>query len=106
MIIISYKTLIIIEKNDFDEKAPTLISKFLHEHECSDKSAPLNTYIGLENQSVLEWESEKDGADKLKQIPYGKFNRTRGLDNTSITFFNNLTQRKTLAFVSWLKEKK
>lgn len=67
---------------------------------------PLNTYIGLENQSVLEWESEKDGADKLKQIPYGKFNRTRGLDNTSITFFNNLTQRKTLAFVSWLKEKK
>lgn len=41
MIIISYKTLIIIEKNDFDEKAPTLISKFLHEHEYSDKSAPL-----------------------------------------------------------------
>jgi len=106
MKIISYKVLMIIEMNGFDEKKTDLISKFLHEREYSDKSErgvklPLNTYIGLENQAVLEWESEKDGADKLKQRLYGKLSRIRKLDKTSVAIFLMISPKEqTLTFVS------
>lgn len=112
MQIISYKVLIIIETNEFDKNPPVLILKFLHDREYSDKSErgvkfPVNTYIGLENQAVLEWESEKDGADKLKQRLYGKLNRIRKLEKKTTTFFFMISPKeKTLSFVSRLKEKK
>ncbi|BCP69674.1 hypothetical protein R1N_18610 [Enterobacter asburiae] len=71
MQIISYKVLIIIETNEFDQNPPVLILKFLHDREYSDKSErgvkfPVNTYIGLENQAVLEWESEKRWCRQVK----------------------------------------
>ncbi|WP_048970856.1 hypothetical protein [Enterobacter cloacae] len=112
MQIISYKVLIIIETNEFDQKPPVLILKFLHDREYSDKSErgvkfPVNTYIGLENQAVLEWESEKDGADKLKQRLYGKLNRIRKLEKKPTTVFLMISPKeKTLFFVSRFKEKK
>jgi hypothetical protein len=98
MQIISYKVLIIIETNEFDQN-PVLILKFLHDREYSDKSErgvkfPVNTYIGLENQAVLEWESEKDGADKLKQRLYGKLNRIRKLEKKPTTVFLMISLKK------------
>ncbi len=56
---------------------------------------------------VLDWESEKDGAAKLKQRLYGILRRIKNLEPTPMVIFLMISpEEKTLTFVPRLKGKK
>jgi hypothetical protein len=70
----------------------------LHDRNYSSKSnrgvkLPSHAFIGSEGQAVLEWESEKDGAEKLKKTsPDAAWNYTfRRISHSN--FSNDLPRR-------------
>ncbi|MCW4909117.1 hypothetical protein [Enterobacter hormaechei] len=112
MKIISYTVLLMFESKPFNQMDNSLIVDFLRSRQYLDKSGsgvrfPQNTYIGIEKQMVLDWESEKDGAAKLKQRLYGILRRIKNLEPTPMVIFLMISpEEKTLTFVPRLKAKK
>lgn len=67
-----YTVLIVIEAPSSDNNINPLILSLLHDRKYSNKSnrgvkLPSYVFVGLEGQAISEWESEKDGAEKLKK---------------------------------------
>ena len=105
MKIISYTVLLMFESKPFNQMDNSLIVDFLHSRQYM--RFPQNTYIGIEKQMVLDWESEKDGAAKLKQRLYGILRRIKNLEPTPMVIFLMISpEEKTLTFVPRLKGKK
>lgn len=99
MKILHYTVLIVAEAQSSDNNINPLILDFLHDRNYSSKSnrgvkLPPHAFVGSEGQAVLEWESEKDGAEKLKKktLPDAASNYTfRRMSHSN--FSNDLPRR-------------
>lgn len=112
MKILHYTVLIVIEAPFSDNNINHLILGLLHDRNYSSKSnrgvkLPSHAFIGSEGQAVLEWESEKDGAEKLKKRLYQMLHGITRLEESPTAIFLMICpEDKTLTFVSRLKVKK
>ncbi|WP_139177168.1 hypothetical protein [Enterobacter sp. NFIX58] len=112
MKILHYTVLIVIEASSSDNNINPLIMGLLHDRNYSSKSNrgvkfPSHAFIGSEGQAVLEWESEKDGAEKLKKRLYQMLHGiTRFEEFPTAVLLMICPEDKTLTFVSRLKVKK
>lgn len=112
MKIIHYTVLMVVEPTTLDNNINPLILNILHDRKYSRKSnrgvkLPSHAFIGSEGQAVLEWESEKDGAEKLKKRLYQMLHGIRRLETCpSAIFLMICPEDKTLTFVSRLTAKK
>ncbi|EOG5746949.1 hypothetical protein ACKO49_002338 [Enterobacter roggenkampii] len=112
MKILHYTVLIVFESPSSDNNINPLILGLLHDRNYSSKSnrgvkLPSHAFIGSEGQAVLEWESEKDGAEKLKKRLYQMLHGITRLEESPTAIFLMICpEDKTLTFVSRLKVKK
>ena len=112
MKILHYTVLIVAEAQSSDNNINPLILDFLHDRNYSSKSnrgvkLPPHAFVGSEGQAVLEWESEKDGAEKLKKRLYQMLHGITRLEKSPTAIFLMICpEDKTLTFVSRLKVKK
>ncbi|MCK7226480.1 hypothetical protein L8P27_01215 [Enterobacter asburiae] len=107
-----YTVLIVIEAPSSDNNINPLILSLLHDRKYSNKSnrgvkLPSHVFVGLEGQAISEWESEKDGAEKLKKRLYHMLHGIIRLETYPPAIFLMICpEDKTLTFVSRLKFKK
>ena len=112
MKILHYTVLIVIEVPSSEININPLISHLLDERKYSCKSnrgvkLPAHSFLGLEGQAVNEWESEKDGADKLKKRLYQMLHRIICLESSPTTILLMISpEDKTSTIALKLKKKK
>lgn len=112
MKILHYTVLIVVEASSSDNNINHLILDLLHDRNYSSKSnrgvkLPSHAFVGSEGQAVLEWESENDGAEKLKKRLYQMLHRIIRLEKCPTAIFLMICPKdKTLTFVSRLKVRK